>query len=78
MVNKYFAELTDLKKQEVVSLKKFMGFMKEERGGIAENAAWIVLVLIIVVGVVAGLNPNIKAAQTNANSKLDNARTFTY
>ena len=57
-------------------MKIFKKFLQEERGGIAENAAWILL--IIVVGVVAGLSPNIKNAQTNANSKLDNARTFTY
>ena len=59
-------------------MKVLMKFLQEEKGGIAENAAWIVLVLIIVVGVVAGLNPNIKNAQTGANSKLDSARTFTY
>ena len=40
-----------------------MGFIKEEGGGIAENATWIVMALIIAFGVVTALNPGIKSTQ---------------
>lgn len=50
----------------------------EEKGGISENTAWIVLILIIAIGVVTALAPRIKNAETTAGTQLDNASGFTY
>lgn len=52
--------------------------ISEEKGGISENAAWIVLILIIVIGVVTALAPKIKNAQDTAGTQLDSAAGFSY
>lgn len=53
-------------------------FLKEEKGGIAENTALVVMILIIVVGVVTAISAKIKSTQEGAGAKLDSASGFSY
>ncbi|ACV63290.1 hypothetical protein Dtox_2483 [Desulfofarcimen acetoxidans DSM 771] len=58
--------------------KRIKAFLREEKGGIAENTAIVVMILIIVVGVVAAVSVSVKGAQTQASSKLTSAQSSTY
>lgn len=53
-------------------------FVMEEKGGIAENTALVVMVLIIVVGVVTAISAKVKSTQSGAGTKLDSASGFSY
>ncbi|MTI80038.1 MAG: hypothetical protein FH758_03995 [Firmicutes bacterium] len=58
--------------------KFIKGFWKEEKGGVAENAALIVMILIIVVGLITFLGGKVKSTGNEAGSKLDEATNFSY
>lgn len=56
----------------------FRAFMQEEKGGIAENTALVVMILVIVVGVVTAISAKVKNTSSAAGPRLDSASNFSF